>query len=178
MKKWVLRFAYSVLAFFYAACSGGCTAAKSPIDLLSVPGDSFHVVGAHGDPLALAAAADWMAHVPELHIDFVDAAPDNCANCIYIVPGTMATINPACFGVDHALGCTLRLPYLFNSASLIVASDCPENMKPEVWLHEMGHALGLVHTGPGTVMCASFQCAAKTVTAADVAQYELVRGRS
>jgi predicted Zn-dependent protease len=41
--------------------------------------------------------------------------------------------------------------------------------------HELGHALGLVHTGKGTVMCASSTCAAPEVTCADIQQYDSLR---
>jgi hypothetical protein len=42
--------------------------------------------------------------------------------------------------------------------------------------HELGHALGLVHTGPGTVMAPEVQEAAPDVTDADVAQFLKVHG--
>jgi hypothetical protein len=42
----------------------------------------------------------------------------------------------------------------------------------EVMAHELGHAMGLVHTGPGTLMCATLVCAAELVMPADVAQWD------
>lgn len=36
--------------------------------------------------------------------------------------------------------------------------------------HELGHALGLKHTWPGTIMCADLACAAPAITCADLQQ--------
>ncbi len=37
--------------------------------------------------------------------------------------------------------------------------------------HELGHSLGLKHTGPGTVMCDSTGCSSEHITCADVRQF-------
>lgn len=37
--------------------------------------------------------------------------------------------------------------------------------------HELGHSLGLDHTGPGTVMCKSIGCSSQDITCADVEQF-------
>lgn len=42
--------------------------------------------------------------------------------------------------------------------------------------HELGHAMGLVHTGPGTVMCHDVGEMAMGVTDADAEQWKAVRG--
>ena len=43
--------------------------------------------------------------------------------------------------------------------------------------HEIGHAVGLKHMGPGQLMAADVPDQAHTVTAADVAQFWAVRGQ-
>lgn len=41
--------------------------------------------------------------------------------------------------------------------------------------HEIGHGMGLIHTGTGTVMCAFVGCVAPGVTAADKQQWDDTR---
>jgi predicted Zn-dependent protease len=45
-------------------------------------------------------------------------------------------------------------------------------------LHELGHAIGLVHTTPGNIMCANTTCATLVVTCGDLNQlmHETVQG--
>lgn len=50
---------------------------------------------------------------------------------------------------------------------------------PEHWTetaaHELGHDMGLSHTGAGSVMCATLSCAAPGVTSVDAAQWVSLR---
>jgi hypothetical protein len=48
----------------------------------------------------------------------------------------------------------------------------------ETLQHEVGHALGLVHTGPGTLMCWNTDCSPGQITCDDVQQYRALRGIS
>lgn len=41
--------------------------------------------------------------------------------------------------------------------------------------HELGHAMGLSHTGAGSLMCANKECAAENITSTDIAQYNSLR---
>jgi predicted Zn-dependent protease len=43
-------------------------------------------------------------------------------------------------------------------------------------LHEIGHAMGLVHSGAGSLMCANTGCAAEGITGEDINQYRTLRG--
>jgi Matrixin len=45
----------------------------------------------------------------------------------------------------------------------------------QVFAHEFGHAMGLVHTGPGTIMCWSTACQPQGVSAGDIAQWWSIR---
>ena len=75
-----------------------------------------------------------------------------------------------------------------NPAGLVIGSE----YKGQVWLqcdqmraagasvqttaaHELGHAMGLVHTGWGTLMCPDYYGQATEPTQADLAQWEAVR---
>jgi hypothetical protein len=71
-------------------------------------------------------------------------------------------------GYELAVGedSTIQLPNDAPFASLLA----------ETARHELGHALGLKHTGPGTIMCADIQCAAESITCADVQQLATVWG--
>lgn len=51
----------------------------------------------------------------------------------------------------------------------IVTSLDPQTFH-QTALHELGHALGLIHTTPGTIMCANTTCATLEVTCGDLEQ--------
>lgn len=58
-----------------------------------------------------------------------------------------------------------------DSATIVLAPG----MGAAVVEHELGHAFGLEHTGPGTIMCWETGCMAASVTAEDVAQFRALR---
>ena len=79
-------------------------------------------------------------------------------------------------GLAGALaGITNRLP---NGSSdiLVNISATPAWALSEVWRHEIGHSLGLLHSRAGTLMCEGIECASPNITQADVAQYLKVSG--
>jgi Matrixin len=47
---------------------------------------------------------------------------------------------------------------------------------PQTATHEIGHALGLIHTGPGTIMCVYQSCEPIDITCEDLNQYNKLRG--
>jgi hypothetical protein len=61
-----------------------------------------------------------------------------------------------------------RLQGSWGSTNLALLSQIAE--------HEVGHSLGLQHTGPGTIMCGNVGCMAVAVECQDVAQYSALRG--
>ena len=70
------------------------------------------------------------------------------------------------------IGCTIS-----NAVEVGVWANIylPAPVKLQVALHELGHGMGLVHTGPGTVMCKDEDCASPDITCADVQQYYWLR---
>jgi hypothetical protein len=157
-----------------ALCLLGCSA-KFPT--VVVPGDEYQLVASLDDTLGTAAAADWNSMVPELRISMVEVQPVPCAHCILEQDVTSKTSDSVCFGAPADLGCTYRLPYLSDASVMMVATDVTHDERAWSWKHELGHAMGLYHAGMGTLMFPEYAGAAHNVTAADVAQYRMVRGR-
>ena len=74
------------------------------------------------------------------------------------------------FGSGGAIGVAL---YQGQSTQIEILDTLDEAALAQVVEHEIGHALGLSHTGTGTIMCADVGCAAASVTCADVARIEV-----
>jgi len=70
------------------------------------------------------------------------------------------------------LGSTGPVMYLPTVSEVGLQTSSPFT---QVVSHEVGHACGLHHTGTGTVMCATTDCAAKAPTCADLKQYAAER---
>jgi hypothetical protein len=118
----------------------------------------------------LDAVQDWRAHV-ELEISVVSGrcslAEDGYGSVCVI-----SDAGPSPLGSDVE-ATTLQNGY--GSAVQLWPDDWRTDIPARVIAHELGHAMGLVHTGPGTLMCASSDCAAVTITDADVAQWLALR---
>lgn len=112
------------------------------------------------------AATEWQ----KLSNDFITFngfssspdAPDTIA--IYAVDGFQ--LNRDCGG-DSVLGC--QWDEGVNSKIYADASLSGDSFLQMV-RHEMGHALGLAHTAPNTIMCADNSCASLTIQCADIQQ--------
>ena len=59
-----------------------------------------------------------------------------------------------------------------DASNIVLDESVPDEEFHPLVRHELGHALGLNHTGPGTVMCGDYYCGSKDVTCAD-AQYAM-----
>jgi hypothetical protein len=106
------------------------------------------------------------AHVLSVEVGSpCDPAPDVC-----VQPTTLAA-NNARSGGTETWGYTQKERWVYLDTDAV-----PEADFPQVAAHELGHAMGLVHTGPGTLMCASAKCASPTVTQADDDQWYELRG--
>jgi len=148
-----------------------------PVPLAS----SYQIVleGGWAPPVeALDAVLDWEANVA-VKFYFPEPpgpAPGTCENCIYATLSTSAETEAVCFGAPAESGCAIALPLLTNSSAIWVTQDIPVPVRKWAWRHELGHAMGLFHDGPGTVMYPKHSDASYVVTAQDALQWRRIRG--
>lgn len=173
--------------------ASGCAATVAP-DPKGAPGLSLHKTvwtdpssipaGSVLESLVRNSAAAWVVAAPELVLDVQSGAcPANDDDVICIHAGTdqeeMAAIAANHVYEGSVGGLTMGLPGRESSTitlfvltwgsdpSTAIGSD----YSVAATRHELGHALGLVHTGPGTLMCVLYQEGTSEITPADVAQF-------
>jgi hypothetical protein len=132
----------------------------------------------------IAAADAWAAAIPELKMNVVITLCDALENgVICINPDTHADIVSRS-GDPNAIETTHTESGLFadntytggwggkDGGQVFLDTAAPLLIGAE---HEMGHAMGLSHTGQGTVMCGNSRCATSDISAIDVAQWRAYR---
>lgn len=70
---------------------------------------------------------------------------------------------------DGSLGESI---YQGQSTRIVVLNGLEGTTFHQTVTHEIGHAIGLVHSAPGTIMCKDSLCATLEVTCADLRQLE------
>lgn len=88
---------------------------------------------------------------------------------------TAAPGNKDLYGVTYFDVTDSTLSQAEDWANVYVGSDTPIQYFVTIMEHELGHALGLSHTGKDTLMCKDVGCAAPSVTCADLQQYASLR---
>jgi hypothetical protein len=137
-------------------------------------------------PDILTALDSWTALIPALNLKVVIGKPTGAAQEIGLVAGTteQQTADSIQEHEDLAGWTTPNRDndsasiVLFGAAMRATATkyNIPwDTFAQMVVAHELGHAMGLFHTGTGTLMCANPGCAVPAPTTLDVIQFQRVR---
>jgi hypothetical protein len=119
---------------------------------------------------AFAAAKDWEANVP-VTLDVQVAPCGDVATQVCLVG--VGAIPALPWEPGNLTGLTINRTILLDTASL--GGDTPA-ARQRLIAHEMGHAMGLLHTCGNTIMYPYSDGGALTVTATDAAQWKYVHG--
>jgi hypothetical protein len=128
---------------------------------------------------SVAAAVDaWNKAIPALHLTYV------------IAPCTTPSAQQACLSPafdppdpsDDVVGETTRGAADSSSVKIFVAriratTYNADALTQQTAAHELGHAMGLQHSGTETLMAADVPNQAPSITSADIAQFWAVRGK-
>lgn len=157
---WWKRLLVWISLFFLVGCFGSDYVARPD------PGFSAATLAA-----AHAAAADWMANVP-VKITFADGVCPDQRQLGMICMHPVASIPPNPFEPGVLTGYTVFTEMWLVESTLVKQSPA---LAQRLIAHEMGHAMGLLHHGPGTLMYPYSDQGSLTVTPDDVEQWKAVR---
>jgi hypothetical protein len=164
----------ATVLLWLAGVSVGCAGSPRYPDAVTVYVDPAFSDGGVGE---VQEYLDWASATGAIITPVIEnrACSDADFGCASIHPETLDWIHANCNQQDA--GCTiwhrdLRGQWMYTGWANVYVQDSAEGGTAQTRLHEMGHSLGLVHTGAGTLMCKDSLCAAETITAADVEQYK------
>jgi predicted Zn-dependent protease len=146
-----------LLVLAFAACSGW---QPNPTHVYHLEIDS-QFSAAQYQAIADAATEWQQSSANYVTFDFVPSAND----VIAFRATSVAQIRTE-FG-GGAIGYT---EYEGQSSNIDLGTSLDAEMFHQTALHEIGHALGLKHTTPGTVMCMDTTCATLEITCGDLVQ--------
>lgn len=157
----------ALVGLAFVACAWGLLAGCTPAPASSYRVQLSPAFTADQQESILAAVDDWRAVVP-VHFDVAVSAcsgDDDCRICVA----------PSYETQGEPLGRTERRWWLSGesaTSTLFVACIAETTTTlEEAAAHELGHAMALEHTGPGTLMCADGTCMAPKPVAEDVSQW-------
>jgi hypothetical protein len=152
-------------------------------------GDHYHIVVSPRfslqiqDEILRTAGPSWAAASKSISFDYVvsDCDEHTFPGEICYMPATQHEVAEMCSTSPTSVGCTIRdestdSAYTKLSDTAANGHRLTSDERMRIEQHELGHALGLEHTGAGTIMCATTDCEPDSVTCQDVEQFWSVRG--
>lgn len=155
-----------LLPLLLVACGG------VPLDQI---GEDYRVVVSpdfdSGQETKIYGAMDAWTRAVGVRFVLTDSCAEGEPRCITIKPSVAGQI-----GGDVGYDVTSRPS---EDSEIVIWNEELPLATELVAIHEFGHALGLSHTGPNTIMCADLDCMSRSgVTCDDARQYFAVRGLS
>lgn len=125
-----------------------------------------------------AGIESWSAAVPQLHVTYAIAACSSPApNQVCMHPNSSPPDPTDDIVGDTQLEGDDNSTVLIYVARIDAAMASPSGLVQQTAAHEMGHAMGLKHSGTGTLMAADVMNQSPVVTTADIGQFWSVRGQ-